>query len=200
MSAFLIAAPEELASAAADLSGIGKASKQATAAAAPWTTGIAAAAADEVSQAITKVFGSYGEEFQALSAQSAAFHSGFAGSLQIAGSAYSAAEAAGASPLAAVVSGAQKLAVFSPVAAASGRPLFGNGANGAAGTGQAGGDGGWLFGNGGAGGSGGAGQDGGAGGSAGLWGAGGAGGAGGDATAAGGVAGNGGHGGANGLI
>ena len=65
------------------------------------------------------------QEFQAQTGHSAAFHAGFAQSVKNAGSAYAAAEAANASPLAAVVSGAQQRAVFSPVAAASGRPLFG---------------------------------------------------------------------------
>ena len=72
MSSYLIAAPEALASASADLSGIGEAIREATAAAAPSTTGIVPPALDEVSAAITRLFGSYGQEFQALSAQSAA--------------------------------------------------------------------------------------------------------------------------------
>jgi hypothetical protein len=84
--------------------------------------------------------------------------------------------------LAAVVAGAQSLAVFSPVAAATGRPLVGNGANGTSAN-PSGGNGGWLFGNGGNGYSATTpGVAGGAGGAAGLIGNGGAGGAGGAAA------------------
>ena len=69
MSSFVIAAPEVLASASADLSGIGEAIREATAGAASSTTGIVPSALDEVSAAISHLFGSYGQEFQALSAQ-----------------------------------------------------------------------------------------------------------------------------------
>jgi PE family len=56
MSSYPITAPEALASASADLSGIGEAIRHATSAAAPsttTTTGIIAPAADEVSAAIS---------------------------------------------------------------------------------------------------------------------------------------------------
>ena len=172
MSSYLIAAPEALASASADLSGIGEAIREATAAAAPSTTGIVPPALDEVSAAVTRLFGSYGQQFQALSAQSGLFHSRFVQLLSSGGSAYAGAEAANASPLQTVMQDAQGLAIFSPVKDLTGRPLFGNGANGAAGTGANGGAGGWIIGNGGNGGSGttgaGAGGNGGAGGVAGL--------------------------------
>jgi hypothetical protein len=64
----LFAAPEALAAASADVSGIGEAIRAATASWAPSTTGIEAAAADEVSAAIARLFGSYAEAFQAGSA------------------------------------------------------------------------------------------------------------------------------------
>ena len=64
MSSFLIAAPEAMAKATADLTGIGEGIKQATSGAAPSTTGMAAPALDEVSAAITKLFGSYGRSFR----------------------------------------------------------------------------------------------------------------------------------------
>jgi len=67
MSSYLIAAPEALATASADLSGIGETVRQATAAAAPSTTGIAAAAADEVSAQIAALFGMHAQQYQALS-------------------------------------------------------------------------------------------------------------------------------------
>ena len=154
MSSYLIAAPEALASVSADLSGIGEAIREATSAAAPSTTGIMPAALDEVSAAVTRLFGSYGQQFQSLSAQSGLFHFRFVQLLSSGGNAYAGAEAANASPLQAVMQDAQGLAIFSPVKDLTGRPLFGNGANGAAGTGANGGAGGWILGNGGNGGSG----------------------------------------------
>src|SRR5271163_4607679 len=197
---FVIATPDLVQGAAQNLAGIRSSLAEASAAAAGPTTGIAAAAQDEVSVAIASLFGGFGQEFQALSAQGQAFHAQFVTAMNSGAAAYASAEAASASPLQAAQQGLQSMAVFSPVAAMTGRPLFGNGATGAAGTGQAGGTGGWIVGNGGNGGSGMAGGGtGGAGGSAGLFGNGGIGGAGGTG-AAGGVGGNGGAGGANGLL
>ena len=177
---YVIAVPEMMTSAATDLATIGSDLGAARTAAAAPTTGILVAAEDEVSAAVAAVFSAHGHGFQELSAQAAAFHAEFVRSLNGAVGAYKAAEAANASPLQAVVQGAQSLAVFSPVKDLTGRPLIGNGANGAPGTGQNGGAGGWLGGNGGNGGSGAAGQSGGNGGAAGLlYGNAGAGGAGG---------------------
>ena len=98
----------------ADLAGIGSTISAANAAAATRTTGVLAAAEDEVSAAIASLFSSHGQEFQAISAQAAAFHSQFVQALSGAGSSYAAAEAANASPLQAAVQGTQGLAVFSP--------------------------------------------------------------------------------------
>ena len=53
MSSYVIAAPEAFAAVSGDLTGIGEAIKGAAAEAAPSTTGIVAAAGDEVSAAIT---------------------------------------------------------------------------------------------------------------------------------------------------
>ncbi len=94
MSSFLIAAPEALAAASADLSGIGEAIREARASAAPATTVISPPAADEVSAAITRLFGNYAADFQALSARAAAFHSGFVQMLLHSASAYAGTEAA----------------------------------------------------------------------------------------------------------
>ena len=94
MSTFLIAAPEVLAAASADLSGIGEAVRDAGASATPATTWIAPAAADEVSAAITRLFGNYAADFQALSARTAAFHTGFVQTLLQNASAYAGTEAA----------------------------------------------------------------------------------------------------------
>ena len=191
--------PELLESTAADLKSIGTELIAAHAAAAGPTTGVVAAGADEVSAAVTGLFSEYGQAFQALSAQASTFHSEFVQALSGAQGAYSAAEAANASPLQALVADAQSLAVFSPWKTLTGRPLLGNGANGSAGTGAAGGDGGWIFGNGGNGGSGATGQTGGTGGNAGLIGVGGTGGTGGAAASTG-SAGLGGAGGTGGAL
>src|ERR1700752_563315 len=74
---FVIAAPEFLASAATDLANVGSSLSAANAAAAAQTTGVLAAAEDEVSAAIAAVFSAHGQGFQALSARVAAFHDQF---------------------------------------------------------------------------------------------------------------------------
>ena len=99
MSTFLIAAPEALAAASADLSGIGEAIRKATASAAPSTMGIVAAAADEVSAAIASVFGAHGSAYQALGAQTAVFQEQFVQALTAGAGSYASAEAASVFPL-----------------------------------------------------------------------------------------------------
>ena len=99
MSSDLNASPEGLASASAGLSGVGEEISDATSAAAPSTTSIVPAAADEVSAAITRLFATYGQEFQVLSARSAAFHARFVRLLFSGGAAYATAEAANADPV-----------------------------------------------------------------------------------------------------
>ncbi|WP_142282226.1 PE family protein, partial [Mycobacterium sp. IEC1808] len=146
---FVIAVPEVVASAASDVAGIGSMIGAAKAAAAAPTTGVLAAAGDEVSAAIASVFSTHAQEFQALSDQAAAFHNQFVEALAGAGGLYAGAEAANASPLASLLG-----VINTPTELLLGRPLIGNGANGAAGTGAAGGAGGILFGSGGNGGSG----------------------------------------------
>jgi hypothetical protein len=196
--------PQLLASAAADVQGIGSELDAAHAAAALPTTGLAAAGADEVSTAVAALFSGHAQQFQALGAQASAFRAQFAQALSSAQGAYAAAEAANASPLRAVAQAASDTQWFSPWKTLTGRPLVGNGANATPGTGQNGGDGGWIFGNGGNGASGAAGQAGGNGGDAGLIGNGGRGGdggtgaAGGAGGAGGTLVGNGGNGGQGG--
>jgi len=70
---YVIAAPEMLAAAAADVAGIGSSLSEANAAPATQTTGVLAAAEDEVSAAIAALFSAHGQGFQALSTQAAAF-------------------------------------------------------------------------------------------------------------------------------
>ncbi|AXN50265.1 PE family protein [Mycobacterium marinum] len=186
----LVVAPEWLTSAAAELQSIESALSAANAAAAVPTTGLAAAAADEVSTAVATLFAGFGQEYQAISTQLSAFQQQFALTLNSSAGSYAAAEAQSVSVLDTLgrdVFGA----INAPTEALLGRPLIGNGANGTA-TSPNGEAGGLLFGNGGIGYSQtGSGIVGGAGGSAGLIGNGGAGGTGG-AGATGGAGGNGG--------
>ncbi|WP_239987980.1 PE family protein [Mycobacterium kansasii] len=126
MPSYVIAAPEAIAVASGDLTGIGEAIKGAAAAAAPSTTGIIAAAGDEVSAAIASLFGSYAQEFQQLTVQTSRFHAEFVRALAAAGAAYAAAEAANISPLRALLQTAERLGIFAPVERLIGRPLFGS--------------------------------------------------------------------------
>src|SRR4051794_1238194 len=176
---FVIAAPAYVQAAAADLASIGSTISSANAAVVAPTTGILAAGADSVSAQIAALFGMHGQMYQALSTQATLFHTRFVELMNAGGAQYAAAEAANASPLADI----DDLAVFSPVKALTGRPLFGDGDNGAS-AGANGKDGGWVFGNGGEGAAAApaSGLNGGAGGNAGLIGNGGQGGAGGSAA------------------
>jgi PE family len=92
----LIAIPELMESAAQDLAGLGSTLDQARAAASTPTTGIIAAAEDEVSAAVASAFGSFGKEYQALSAQAAAFHDAFVNLLNGGADAYLGTEIANA--------------------------------------------------------------------------------------------------------
>ncbi|MCW2662503.1 MAG: hypothetical protein JWP83_3655, partial [Mycobacterium sp.] len=121
---FVIATPDLVMAAATDLAGIGSTLSAANAAAATPTTGMFAAAADEVSTAITEVFGAHGLQFQAVGAQLEAFHDQFVRTLTAGASAYAGAEAANASPLQTVEQDALNL-VNAPTQALLGRPLIG---------------------------------------------------------------------------
>src|SRR5205807_9310019 len=143
MSSFVLISTDVVTAAASDLNAIGSAVRSANAAAAGSTTSVLAAAQDEVSAAISQVFASYAQEFQALSAQAPLFHDQFVQSLTSGTGQYAAAEAANADPLTGLVGEIQSLGLPpGPVKLLTGRALIGNGANGAAGTGQAGGKGG----------------------------------------------------------
>jgi hypothetical protein len=98
---FVIAAPEIVTAAAGNLAGIGSTVEEATAAAAVHTTSVAAAAADDVSIAISQLFGTYGRRFQALSAQAAAFHHEFVSLLNGGAAAYCETEVANSAGVAA---------------------------------------------------------------------------------------------------
>jgi triacylglycerol lipase len=126
---YLVAAPDFLASAATDLSNIGSTISSAHAAAATQTTGMLAAADDEVSAAIAAVFSAHGQGFQALSAQATAFHDQFVQALNASAGSYANAEAANV--VAFRASPAQTLeqdvlgVINAPFLALNGRPLIG---------------------------------------------------------------------------
>ncbi|MCV7092028.1 PE domain-containing protein [Mycobacterium interjectum] len=99
---YLVALPELMSAAATNVASVGSAVETAHQAMAGATTGVVAAAEDEVSVAIAALFSAHGQGYQALSAQAAAFHGQFVRALTGAGGAYAAAEAANASPLASI--------------------------------------------------------------------------------------------------
>ena len=96
---YLVTAPELLATTAADVGEIGSAITEANAGAAGPTAGLVAAAKDEVSEAIAKLFGEYGQQYQAVLTKAAAFHDDFSRALAAAGNAYAQAEASTAALL-----------------------------------------------------------------------------------------------------
>ncbi|OOK67608.1 PE family protein [Mycobacterium kansasii] len=135
---YLIAAPDVLTTAAVDVAGIASSVRAANLAALAPTSALMAAAADEVSAAISSLFSGHAKEYQALGAQAAAFHEQFVQALSAASGAYAAAEAANVNPL-------QTLAkdIFGAINAPTnfllGRPLIGDGVDAMPGTGQPGG-------------------------------------------------------------
>ncbi|KZS58984.1 PE family protein [Mycobacterium ostraviense] len=98
---YLLTAPEMVATAATDLDVIAAALHAANAAAAGPTTGLLAAAEDEVSRAVATLFGAFGQEYQAVVTLAAEFHSEFTRALAAAANAYAQAEAAAANALSA---------------------------------------------------------------------------------------------------
>lgn len=134
MSSYVIAAPVAVVDASEHLTGIADAIKAAAAGAAPSTTGVVAAAGDEVSAAVANVFGSCATEFQTLTARTLALQTQFVRALSAAGAAYAAAEAANVPPLQALEQQVESLGVLAPIERLLGHPLFG----GTTGTGQPG--------------------------------------------------------------
>ena len=98
----LLTEPQLVETAAANVAEIRSEIGAAKAAAAGPTTGVAAAAADEVSAATAQLFGTYAKDYHAVLARAAAFHEEFAAALASAGNAYAAAEAANASAISGV--------------------------------------------------------------------------------------------------
>jgi hypothetical protein len=127
---FLFAAPEELATAASDLAGIGSTLGTANAVASAPTIGVAAAAADQVSAQVAALFSEHGLGYQQISAQIAKFHDQFVQTLSAGASTYAAAEANAAQTL--------TNAVNAPATALLGHPLIGSATSARAGGGIAG--------------------------------------------------------------
>lgn len=97
---YLSTQPPVLAATAADVAALGSTIDEVKMAAARTTTGVAAAAGDEVSAAISTVFNTFAQQYQAILGRAAVFHSEFALALAAAGNAYANAEAAGVAALA----------------------------------------------------------------------------------------------------
>ncbi len=120
---FVIAVPEAFGAAATDMANIGSTLDAANAATSARTTGVLAAAADEVPVAIAGLFCGHGQGYQELSAQAAAFHEQFAQALTAASGSYAATEAANeaanASPLQVLLN-----LINTPTQALTGRPLI----------------------------------------------------------------------------
>ncbi|OBK26596.1 PE family protein [Mycobacterium asiaticum] len=114
---FLHAAPEALAAAASDIAGIGSEINTANAAAALPTTGVVAAAADQVSAQVAALFSSHARGYQQLSAQISAFHDKFVQVLGAGAGAYTSAERGAAQALV--------NAVNAPAQQLLGHPLIG---------------------------------------------------------------------------
>ena len=102
----LFVTPDLVENAVQDLAGIHSSLAHATQVVAGPTTGIAAAAQDEVSIAVASLFGGFGQEFQALSVQAQAFHADFVSLMHSGAGAYLSAEAANMSPLQTLQQGA----------------------------------------------------------------------------------------------
>ncbi|MGA7051653.1 MAG: PE family protein, partial [Mycobacterium sp.] len=96
---FVIAQPEQMQAAAGDLVGIRSSLDEVTAAAATPTTGMLPAAEDEISAAIAALFREFGEEFQDLNVQVAAYHNEFVNLLNNGATAYIEAEVANGAAL-----------------------------------------------------------------------------------------------------
>ncbi len=119
---FVLISPEVVSAAAGDLANVGSTISAANKAAAAATTQVLAAGADEVSARIAALFGMYGLEYQAISAQVAAYHQQFVQTLRTGAASYMLAEATNVE---------QNLLnlINAPTQTLLGRPLIGDGAN-----------------------------------------------------------------------
>src|SRR6516164_5045893 len=85
---FVIAAPEQVQTAAQSLASIRSTLAEANASAAAPTTGVVVAAQDEVSAGVAMLFNGFGQEYQALNAQAQAFHAQFVNLMNAGAAAY----------------------------------------------------------------------------------------------------------------
>lgn len=90
---FVTVTPDLIQEAAQDLAGIRSSLAEAASAATGPTTGIAAAAQDEISMAIASLFEGAGQQFQAMGAQAQAFHAEFVSLIGAGAGSYASAEA-----------------------------------------------------------------------------------------------------------
>ena len=96
---YVIATPELMTAAAADLATIGSNLNAAHITAAAPTGAVIPAAADEVSASIAHLFSAHAQEYQALAGRAAAFHAQFVQNLTASAVSYASAEAANVSSL-----------------------------------------------------------------------------------------------------
>ncbi len=115
---YVLTQPQAMVAAAADAAEIGSALSQAHAAATGRITGVAAAAADEVSVATATLFNRYARAYQAVTAQAAAFHDAFTQALGAAADTYANAEAAASAALRPLAAPARAALAPIPVTAA----------------------------------------------------------------------------------
>jgi hypothetical protein len=107
--------PDILKSASGCLENMGAGLRTANAAAAAQTTAIAAPALDEISTAISALLGKHGQQFQAWSAQSAAYHDHFVSMLNGGAAQYMSAEFANVQQTLSSAGGAVGIAEASPL-------------------------------------------------------------------------------------
>lgn len=113
---------------AGDLASIRSALSEATAAAGP-TTDVLAAGGDEVSTAISQLFGAHGQEFQVVSAQLRGFHDQLVRLMRAGAAAYASVEATAQQDLSMAEQGLVN-AVNAPAQALLGHPIIGTGGSG----------------------------------------------------------------------
>ncbi|MDC8992932.1 PE family protein [Mycobacterium marinum] len=126
---FVNVVPNTVAAAAGDLASIRSALSEATAAAAGPTTDVLAAGGDEVSTAISQLFGAHGQEFQIVSAQLRGFHDQLVRLMRAGAAAYASVEATAQQDLSMAEQGLVN-AVNAPAQALLGHPIIGTGGSG----------------------------------------------------------------------
>ncbi len=90
---YVVAGPEAMLAKAADLAGVASTISEANAIAAVQTTGLPAAAADQVSAGVAALYGSYAQDYQTIGTQMAALHDQIVQTLTSGAHAYASTEA-----------------------------------------------------------------------------------------------------------